>query len=521
MSPLSRRQFLATGATGVVGAVGGTLRGCGLAHATVTRKGGHLSLGTRHDASGLDSHRYSRGHTPSLIAAIYSGLTDINRGGEITPAIAEWYEPSADLMTWTFRLRRGVLFHNGREVDADSVRQNIVRLKTATVDTTWRGGLNHIKSIDIRDKYTVRFNLSVPDVALPAGVMHGLQAPDSFEQSQDLPVGSGPFKLVSWKRHDKTRLTRFENYWETDPEGTPLPYLDTITGHYKPEREIRYTALRSGSVDLVDDLTPTQVVSMSPANLRRFQLWPVHMGGLLLAFNWRREPFRDSRLRLAAALAIDREGLHQAVFAAQGSILNQPYPRASPWHVPNVRRLTYDPDRSKSLLKEARGMGTQVVMMSGMGDSHRRRCTELIQQMWNDVGFQVRVDPLFGLQQQTRLQAGTFDAHVHHVAYAADPDYIYRGYFHSESPDAKQRSGWYNGRFSALVEAGKTSIDRSRRQALYAEAVHIINGELPAFYLHDVTATVASVRALQGFEPGEVSTLSYQGGGLRTGYLEA
>ncbi|MDH3603580.1 MAG: ABC transporter substrate-binding protein, partial [Candidatus Tectomicrobia bacterium] len=392
-------------------------------------------MGTRHDANGLDSHRLSQGHTASPIAAIYSGLTDINSAGDVIPGIAEWYEPSSNLMTWTFRLRRGVLFHNGREVDADSVKHNILRLKTTAIDTAWQSGVALIKSVDIQDKYTVRFNLSMPDAAFPAGVMHGLQAPETFQQAKDHPIGSGPFKLVSWKRHDETRLARFENYWETDAEGIALPYLDAITGHYKPEQESRYAALRSGSVDMVDDLTPSQAASIHQADASRLQLWRVHVGGLMLAFNWRREPFRDPGLRLAAALAIDRNTLHQAVFSGQGDILNQPYPPGSPWHMPNVRGLAYDPHRATSLLKQARAIGTEVIMISGMANSDRRQCTELIQQMWNEVGFQVRVDPLFGLQQQTRMQAGTFDAHVHRHLYATDPDYVYRRYFHSKSPD--------------------------------------------------------------------------------------
>ncbi len=498
----TRRQFLATGAILLAGAAGRK----GLA-----QPGGHLTLGTRYAASGLDAHRFSQGRTQAPIAAIYSGLTGIDRTGDVVPGIAEGYKPSQNLMTWTFRLRRGVLYHNGREVEGQSVKQNILR---------WSGGAGDIERVDILDKYTLRITLKTPDAALPAAMVYGLQAPDAFHQAKHHPIGTGPFKLVSWKRHDETRLARFENYWETDANGAALPYLQAITAHYKPEPESRYTALRSGEVNMVDDLTALQAASMQRDDGARFHLWQVHVGGILLAFNWRDGPFRDRQLRLAAALAIDRETLHQAVFSAQGHILNQPYPPGSPWHMSNLHGLAYDPDQAKALLQQARATGTDVVMITGMGQSAHRQSTELIQQMWNEVGFRVRVDPLMGAQMQKRMRAGTFHAHVRRHPYEADPDHVYRRYYHSESPASHSLSGWYNARYDRLVEAGRATRDRSKRQTLYAEAAQMIERELPSFYLHDVTATVAAVKALQGFEPGRISSLTYVGGGIRTGYLK-
>ncbi len=304
--PLNRRQFIAAGAIWLAGTASGEL---------TAGHGGHLTLGTRHAAIGLDSHQFPQGRTAFPIAAIYSGLTGIDRTGVVVPSLAAWYEPNQNLRVWTFRLRHGALFHNGREVEAQSVKQNILR---------WRGGSDPIDRIDILDKYTVRLTLSLPDAALPARMMHGLQAPDSFHQAKDHPIGTGPFKLVSWKRHDETRLTRFENYWETDIKGIALPYLDAITAHYKPEPESRYTELRTGGVDMVDALTPLQTTSIQRDDSARFHLWQVHVSCILLGFNWRTGPFQDQRLRLAAALAVDRDTLHRAVFSAQGAILNQP-----------------------------------------------------------------------------------------------------------------------------------------------------------------------------------------------------
>ncbi len=101
--------------------------------------------------------------------------------------------------------------------------------------------------MDVVDKYTVRINLSLPDASLPANVMHyptNLQAPDNFDNASNHPIGTGPFKFVSWQRFTETRLERFENYWEADDQGNQLPYLDAIIGRPKREDAVRLTTAR-------------------------------------------------------------------------------------------------------------------------------------------------------------------------------------------------------------------------------------------------------------------------------------
>jgi peptide/nickel transport system substrate-binding protein len=214
--PLSRRAFLATGSAGLIGVAWGRFGSKSEAAQRHPKRGGVLQFGTRLDASGLDSHRHNQYHTSHPIAALYTGLTDIDQQGNIVPGIAESWEPNKELTAWVFRLRKGVLFHNGREVDAEAVKLNILRIKDPAIGTDWhRGSVENIESVDILDKYTVRFNTRVPDASVPANVMHyptNLQAPEAFASAAEHPIGTGPFKFVSWTRWNETRLVRFENY---------------------------------------------------------------------------------------------------------------------------------------------------------------------------------------------------------------------------------------------------------------------------------------------------------------------
>src|SRR5215831_791324 len=229
---LSRRTFLTTTSAALVGAALGGLAPQSAAVQRHPKRGGVLQFGTFNDTAGLDSHRHNQLHTADPSAAMYTGLTDIDQQGNIVSGIAESWEPNQELSSWAFRLRKGVLFHNGREVDAEAVKLNIERIKNPAIGSDWhRGTIENIASAEVVDKYTVRFHMTEPDVAMPVHVLHyptNLIAPESFASASEHPIGTGPFKFVSWTRWNETRMVRFENYWETDAEGNNLPYLDEI-----------------------------------------------------------------------------------------------------------------------------------------------------------------------------------------------------------------------------------------------------------------------------------------------------
>jgi len=384
-SELSRREFLVTTGGALAGAAALGLVGPAEAGKRRPGRGGTLEFATRLDAAGLDSHRNNQYHTSHPIAAIYTGLTDINQKGEIVPGIAVSWEPNKELTAWTFRLRKGVLFHNGREVDAEAVKLNIQRIQNPTIGSSWhRGAVEGIDTVDVLDKYTVRFKLSVPDASLPANVMHyptNLQAPEAFETSAEHPIGTGPFKFVSWTRYSLTELVRFENYWETDAEGHNLPYLDRITGRPKKEDSVRLTALRTGQVNLIDNMAYADVERFKKDYSARFNTWRMHLGGVFVVFNFRQGPFQDKRLRTAAAHAIDRQAIHHAVFYGQGDMLDQPYPKGDFWHLEGSRSLEYDPDMAKTMLKQLRAEGTVIDIICNANLAYNRQCGEVIQDL--------------------------------------------------------------------------------------------------------------------------------------------
>src|SRR6516165_8123340 len=184
---LNRRTFLTATSAALVGAALGGLTPQSEAAQRHPKRGGTLNYGAAGDTGSLDAHRQNQLHTAHPTSVMYTGLADIDQQGNIVPGIAESWEPNKELTAWTFRLRKGVLFHNGREVDAEAVKLNMLRIKDPAIGTEWhRGAIKSIDTVEIVDKYTVRFNLREPDATLAANVMHyptNLQAPDNFDQA--------------------------------------------------------------------------------------------------------------------------------------------------------------------------------------------------------------------------------------------------------------------------------------------------------------------------------------------------
>ena len=224
---LSRRTFPATTSAALIGAAWHGLVPQTEAARRHPQRGGVLQFGTRTDAAGLDSHRHNQLHTSTPGAAMYTGLTDYDQQGNIIPGIAVSWEPNKELTAWTFRLRKGVLFHNGREVDAEAVKLNIEHIKDPAIGSDWhRGAIETIERAEVLDKYTVRLPLNQPHVAVPSSVLHyptNLQAPDNFDKASEHPIGTGPFKFVSWKRFNETRMVRFETTGRQMPRAITCP----------------------------------------------------------------------------------------------------------------------------------------------------------------------------------------------------------------------------------------------------------------------------------------------------------
>ncbi|MBT4486326.1 MAG: ABC transporter substrate-binding protein [Rhodospirillaceae bacterium] len=528
----SRRGFLKTGAAALT-----TAAAAGMPATTTAapKRGGMLRFATRSDARGADPHRNLIYNVSQPLAATSQGLLDLAYNMEPAPGIATEWDIADDLQTYTFKLRRDVTFHNGADVDAAAVKWNFERIMDPKIGHTLsRSSLENIKEITVVDKHTLRCTLKTPSSVFLANIVYypcNLIAPDSADQADSHPIGCGPFKFKSWKRWDRTEMLRYENYFETDPKGNPLPYLDGIVGLPKKQDRARLNALQDGDADLIDHLGYADISQFRRKFAGDFQTWNVpQVATAWVGFNFKTGPFSyqnpDSQaLRQAAAHAIDRDAIHQSVFYGLGTIAKGFYGPDSPWYMPDIKGgPEYDPDKARFLLRKHSAQNTPIILVSRQDFAYMHQAGELVQAMWAEVGFKAvhEIHPNQVLREKYRKgarEAGHYDADSAANSYRADPD----GWFHrslfSASPTTKLRSGYQSERADELIHLARETRARDKRMQIYTDVENIINEELPLIYTHTVPLLQGGVKTLAGYQPAFAGPFSTAGSGIRTAYF--
>ena len=497
------------------------------------KRGGTVRFATRSDARGLDPHRNILYYVSSPLAATTNGLLDFDANMNIKPGIAESWDISKDLKTYTFKLRKGAEYHNGQTIDAQSIKWNLERIKDPKIGHAFtRSAISDVERVTVGDKYTVHVHLKNPSAIFLANLIYypiNLMAPGSVDTADTNPQGCGPFKFKSWKRFDTTEMVRFENFWETDAQGNSLPYLDSVIGKPKKEDRVRLTALRTGEVELIDNMAYADMGDFKKDYSDKFNTWDVSQVGTgYVSFNLKNGPFspKDNpnahMLRQAAAHAIDHEGIHQAIFHSQGSIAKSFYYKSSPWHSDNVKSWPeFDPDKAKSLLKKAGGEDVKLLIVARDAYAYMNQTGEIVHSMLQQAGFNVSFEIHPNPVLRAKYKKGDFNMDSSANSYRMDPDAWYARAFHSASPTNKTRYGYVNEKVDQIITAAKVELDQDKRRQMYADIDSIINTDVPLIYTHYIPLLEAGVKNLKGYAPAFPGPFQYSQGGLRTAWLDS
>ena len=529
-SELSRRSFLASTGGALVGAAAMGLPGAAEASQRHPKRGGTLRFATQSDSVGLDPHRNVIYLVSQPLAATTQGLLDLDLDSQPTPGIATEWTVSKDVKTYTFKMRQGVLFHNGREVDAAAVKWNYERIQDPKTSHSFtRSALTNLKEVEVVDKYTVRCHLHEPSAAFLANVVYypcNLIAPDSVDQVNEHPIGCGPFKFVKWSRNEIAVMDRFENYFETDAEGNNLPYLDKIIGRPKKADRVRLTALRAGEVDMVDNMPFADAAEFDQKWGKNFQSWNVPTWGTaFLTFNLENGPFSNKTsegklLRHAAAHATDHEAIHQAVYHGRGSIAHAYYAEISPWFPKGAKSWPeHDPDKAKFLLKKAKYQGETILLQAFNNYPLMQQTGELLEAMWSEAGFKVKYNIYDAPVLRANRRKGEFHAESMGGSYRFDPDGWFSRQILSTSPQTQAQSRFRHERADKLIIAARQTVDKAKRLELYAEIESIVNDELPILYIQHAAMLQAGVQNIKGYKPGVSGHPSSSGAGFRTAWM--
>ena len=347
---------------------------------------GTLRVALPSNVNTLDPAKTKIGEEYIINFLVYSGLTELDPSGKVKPDLAESWTASDDLKTWTFKLRQGVKFHDGREFDSEDAKASIARVMDRATGSTARVNFDIVESIETPDKYTIVFKLKIPYSGF-ADILGDRQTrivpKDKLDTIANAPIGTGPFQLVEFKPGDRIELKKYANYYSA---GTPK--LDGIVFRIMPETAARIAAVDTGAVDLVWDLPP-EVIDQFKGNTKVVidsvptSTWD----GLIM--NASQKPFDDVRVRRAVALAIDKKAMVELSLFGYGTPTHTMIPPSSPFFNDKIVIKTDIPEAKKLLAEAGFPNGFSTILYVPSGRPTRERVGVGAAEMLKAIGIKV------------------------------------------------------------------------------------------------------------------------------------
>ena len=472
---LNRRQFLRLTAGAAAGSVAVVSRH-GHAQARPKTGGTFLSAKTT-EAPSLDPILDQSLGRHRIDPLFYNRMVEWGADGKLVPALAESWTTSADGKTWTFKLRRGVKFHNGREFVADDVKYTYERILDPKIGSGGRGYLSAIEHIEVVDKYTLRIGTPQPSASLLAGMAGGWSAivpKEVIEEKGDLrrtAVGTGPFVLQEWVPQSSLKAKRNPDYWDKGK-----PYVDAVELRVIPDEANIVAQLRTGNVHhaLLED---NKNYLLLKDDKRLLALRSPRLGFDMVMINHGRKPFQDVRVRQAVSLAVDRAEVLQAAASGLGTVTGPLTPAMKPWALPPEtfkEWYTPNPERAKKLLAEAgfpNGFKTTLkviptfpTMVAG---------AQVIAAQLKKVGVDAQiVQEEYGVWIKAIVKPSfDYDLTMNITNGDADPDSLLYRRFHSSE---KQWNNDGDPEIDALLDQGKLTVDVAKRKDAYDRAQRLL-----------------------------------------------
>ncbi len=447
---------------------------------------------------------------------IVESLIDFdNRTTELVPGLAQSWTVSSDGLEYTFKLRPGVKFQDGTPLNAEAVRFTFDRQINDDAPAHKLGwypyaGYNFgtIKSVVAVDDLTAKFVLKeprAPFIGVLATAAAAIISPTAFNKlGKDFagqPVGTGPFRFVSWDRGNQIVMERNAGYWGKAPRLQKIAYRWVI------DEQARLAQLRNGTLDLVTDIPPDNIAGLEK-DPRFTVLKQAGMHIWYVGINNTSGPLRDKRVRQALNYAVDKAAITRDVLKGTGVPAIGPVNPGTWGYNPNVRLYDYNPATAKKLLAEAgypNGFAVNFwVPESGSGMQAPVAMATVIQANLQAVGVQAKIQTMEWGAYLKRLT--TREQELFALSWAAglpDPDFVLYPLFHSSqwTPNGPNRALYKNDKYDGLLDAARKSTDTAFRKRLYAEAQKVLIDEAPWIFIDHQIQVMVTKASVKGFMP--------------------
>ncbi len=466
------------------------------------KRGGVLNVARLNDAPSLDPHKESAIGRSISTQNIYSLLVQTDENLRVVPDLAERWEISSDGRTYTFYLRRGVKFHNGRDLVADDVKYSLERILNPNEGAYGRSFISSIDTVEAIDPLTVRLNLKNVDSALLVSLASSFCAIVPKEEVERAggslnrtAVGSGPFIFEEWVPGQTLKLRRNPDYYVQG-----LPYLDGITFQVIPEEAQVIAQLRTGNIHLFtlqDNNNYAIVRNASNLDAMRSQ----RLGFEYININNKRPPFDKLEVRQAMSWAIDRREVVEVAYSGLGNMV-APIPPAmkdyalDPETIPEFKP---DLDRARALLAQAglpNGFKTELLTITGWPTLILG--AQVVADQLRRVGIDVEIKQMEYGAWISDWRVWNFDMSMNATGGNSDPDPLLYPRLHSKGAN---NNNWEDPEVDALLEEGKSILDQQRRIEHYKRLQRVLIEKVPQLWLGQPDLIDVMKKSVKGYVP--------------------
>ena len=447
-----------------------------------------MTFGLRSDlsAASLDPLRLSSDSDDSVASGIYDPLINrLGSKGELTPWLADSWEPSSELKTWTFHLHRGITFQDGTPFNAGAVVFNLQRHVDPTNRSSSLGNAIVIDAVSATDDSTVVVKLKTPWVDFPQTLTSGygfIASPAAIKRyGGDYgkhPVGTGPFAMQEWMPGDHIKATKHRNYWKQ-----PYPYLDSVTWRFIPDPDARYDALRAGHIEVLQTATAEQVGKAETDGRLKIASYAGD-GATVVMLNTQAPPFNDVNARLAVSYATNRQDIAHRIGEDRYPPATGIFPPRSDWFSRGITDPGFDLNKARRYLA-AYGRPLSFTFSTGT-DRLSRGYGQALQGQWQRAGLNVELNLLDQRTVNDAASRHQFQAQISQYEDWFDPDYQFFSTWISPSGSfpVMNYALYSNPAVDAAMVKARTTSDTGARRQAYAVLQQALAHDQPYVWLY-------------------------------------
>lgn len=445
------------------------------------------------------------------VAQVVETLVNVDSHFALSPSLATSWERTGEL-SWVFKLREGVKFHDGTEFNAEAVKWCFERSAKENSSFT---SYTAITSVDVIDSHTVQLNTSVPSGEVPealCNVVAAIIAPSSVDADGNFiqPVGTGYFKYKSFDvSTGDFACVVFPDYWGGEqPSRIQERRVRSIT-----DSSTRSLAVQNGEVDIVTDIPFIDLQTLQgDENLNVLQFNTART--YFYTYNINKPYLADEKVRKALIYAIDREELVNSILLTVGGVPNGIFMDDVPWNNDQVDTYDYNVETARKLLDEAgfidsdgdgireyKGEDVNLNIITGSRRPGNPLIVQATQAYFERIGVQANVQVLEGTALSEAQSSGAYDLYLSSAAtgYIPSASYYLNQYYHSESKNA-QNAGYKNRELDALIEQCKDEEDTEAKYELSRRAQAIAQDDAVIYTVAHYGAVFAMNAHITGFD---------------------